>query len=227
MKVLVASPVKRSMRYKECVDSMLALSWPNGAQVDVVFFVDGDTESRWENQCKKLNDARVMALDGCYDALVTVDSDIIVQEDALQRMSAIEADVVYGLIVQRIEPYHWNATVKMRPTGEVVFLTEDPVAARAAWGKVLECEGHGQAISFVRRDALKRIMYRVPHPDRRASDWAFSFDCQKEGIKQVIDLGVVCGHIIRMPPIVKGGASATGVLWPDPEEESLHRLEDL
>lgn len=227
MKVLVASPVKRSMLYKESVDSVLALNWPDGIQVDVVFLVDGDKKSRWENQCRKLNQARRMALDGGYDALTTVDSDIIVPEDALQRLSAVGADVVYGLIVQRIPPYHWNATVKMRPTGEAVFLTEDKEAARAGWGKVIECEGHGQAISFVRRSVLEVISYQVPCPEKWAADWYFSFDCQRLGIKQVIDLGVVCGHIIQTPPIMAGNPNFKGILWPDPNEEKLHRMEPL
>jgi len=222
MKVLIAVPAKRDMLYQRARDSILDLRWSDGSQVDTIFLVDGDEDIRWANLCRKLNEARRIALDGGYDALLTVESDIIVPQDALEKLAAVEADVVYGLFVLRFPPYHWNVTPRIRPWGQVRFLSEDPEAARAAWGKVIPCEGHGQAIGLIRTRVLEAIEFRNPHPDLRAQDWYFSFDCQRLGFSQMAHLGVVCGHI---NPCKHGDY----VLWPAPWpiKDNMYRWEPL
>jgi len=216
MRVLVAVAALRDMLYQRARDSILGLRWSDGSQVDTIFLQDGDEDIRWANLCRKLNEARRMALDGGYDALVTVDSDIIVPHDALEKLTSVHAGVVYGLLVLRFPPYHWNVTPRMRPRGEVHFLTADAEAARAAWGKVIPCEGHGQAIGLIRKHVLETIEFRNPHPDLRAQDWYFSFDCQRLGFSQMAHLGVVCGHI-----------DGEVIYWPDPNYQRLYRMEDV
>ena len=195
MNVLVAVPACRPMLYRRSYESVLALRWPSGDQIDTVFLVDGDEASRWENLLRKLNRARDLGLAGGYDALLTVESDIIVPPDALEKLAAVDADVVYGLFVLRFPPYHWNVATKMRPGGEIHLVSQDREAAKAAWGQVLPCEGHGQGICLIRRHVLEAIEFRNPHPDLRAQDWYFSFDCQRLGFSQMAHLGVQCGHI--------------------------------
>jgi len=191
------------------------MRWNDGTQLDTVFLVDGDDESRWENLCRKLNDARRMALGGGYDALLTVESDIIVPPDALEKLAAVDADVVYGLFVLRFEPHHWNVATKMRPRGHVEFLTSNPAATQSAWGTVMDCEGHGQGICLIHRRVLEKIEFRNPKPDLHAQDWFFSFDCQRLGFRQMAHLGVVCGHID--PPLI---------YWPDALAPGLHVKEE-
>jgi len=215
MRTLVAVPAKRDMLHPRAVESVLNLKWDSEARVDTVFLVDGDDHGRWENLCRKLKWARTLALQGGYDALLTIESDIIVPEDALEKLAAVDADVVYGLFVLRFGDRHWNAAMEMRPQGYLKLLSSDKEAARAAWGKVIECEGHGQGICLIRRHVLDRIGFRNPKPKLYAQDWFFSFDCQEMGFKQMIHLGVVCGHI-----------EPTGeVFWPDPGGEFLYRME--
>ena len=215
MKVLVAVSAKRDMLYNRSVESILSLRWEDGHQIDTVFLTDGDDEGRWENLLRKLNQAREMALDGGYDALLTVESDIIVPPDALEKMASVNTDVVYGLFVLRFPPYHWNVATKMRPRGEIHLLSADPVAAREAWGKVIPCEGHGQGICLIRRDVLEEIEFRNPQPALRAQDWYFSFDCQRLGFAQMAHLGVVCGHI-----------HGDGILWPHEAAKALFAVYD-
>lgn len=214
MKVLVACPAHREMLFDRAMRSVLDLRWNDGRQIDIVFLVDGDGGSRWENLCRKLQRARQMALEGGYEVLVTIESDIIVPWDALEMMAAIEADVVYGLFVLRFPPYHWNVALEMRPQGHIELLSSDPPAARAAWAQVMECEGHGQGICFIHRHVLEQVEFRNPKPRLYAQDWFFSFDCQDLGFVQKIDLGLVCGHI-----------DGDRILWPDPDEEKLYRQE--
>ena len=225
MKVLVAVPAKRDMLYKRARDAVLDLCWDDGSQIDTVFLTDGDDEGRWENLLRKLNGARGMALCQGYDALLTVESDIIVPPDALEKMASVDTDVVYGLFVLRFPPYHWNVATRMRPLGEVEFLSQDQEAARAAWGSAIECEGHGQGICLMKRDVLQVIEFRNPKPELRAQDWFFSFDCQRLGFSQMAHLGVVCGHmeLATRPESTNWNA----IYWPDIDSPVLSRLETL
>ena len=210
MRVLVAVPAKRDMLWSRQVKSVLDLRWDDDRQIDTLFLVDGDKQIRWANLCRKLNDARDAALRGGYDALLTIESDILPPPDALEKLAAVDADVVYGLFVLRFAPYHWNATLAMRPQGYIELLSADREAAREAWGKVIECKGHGQGICLIHRHVLEAIEFRNPKPELYAQDWFFSFDCQDLGFVQKMHLGVACGHI-----------DGKRVLWPDPEEEEL------
>lgn len=216
MRVLVAVPAKRDMLYHRAVESILGLKWSDGRQIETLFLVDGDKQIRWTNLCRKLNDAREAALKGGYDALLTIESDIIPPPKALEMLAGVEADVAYGLFVLRFPPYHWNATLEMRPQGYIELLSVDREAAREAWGKVIECKGHGQGICLIKRHVLERIEFRNPKPELYAQDWFFSFDCQELGFVQKMHLGVVCGHIDG------NHIDGTRILWPDPVEEELY-----
>lgn len=218
MKVLIAVPAKRDMMNIVSRESVLTQRWDDGGQIDTIFLVDGDGKSRWENLCRKLQHARRMALAGGYDALLTVESDIILPDDALEKLWAVDAPVVYGLFALRAPPHHWNATVAMAE-GYLHLLTMNKQDARLAWGWVWPCEGHGQAVCLIRREVLEAIDFRNSRPETRAQDWEFSFDCQELGFKQMCHLGVVCGHIDHAD-------GCEVVYWPDPNREDLCRVEE-
>jgi len=215
MRTLVAVPAKRDMLFNRSVESVLGLRWNDGRQVDTLFVTDGDRRGRWENLCRKLNWARRVFLNGPWEALLTVESDIVAPPDALERMSAVDADVVYGLFVLRFGDRHWNAALEMRPQGHLKLLSGEPEKAREAWGKVIDCEGHGQGICLIRRHVMEAMEFRNPRPEFYAQDWFFSFDCQERGFVQKIDLGVVCGHIDW--PLI---------YWPNPDSETLYVVEE-
>lgn len=222
-RVLVVCPASRDALFGRSVQSILSLERKGDLQVDVLFLIGGDGGHRWDNLCRKLEEAHRIALGAKYDALVTVDSDVIVPKDAVERMLAADADVVYGLYVLRATIGHWNVALEMDPTrdlpsGHLRLLTDDLEAAREAWGHVVPCVGHGQAISLVRRRVLRRVAFRREASFHGAPDWWFSLDCQELGVTQVADLSVVCGHIDRDP---------LRVLWPDPEARNLTRVEGL
>src|SRR5512139_1629566 len=60
-----------------------------------------------DNITHKYNQARQMTLDGGYDALFTVEADMLIPPIALERLSRIEADVAYGLYVSRHGKHPW------------------------------------------------------------------------------------------------------------------------
>ena len=217
MRVLVAVPTKREMLYRRAFDSVMALDWDE--RLDALYLLGGDASPvYWTNQLVKLNQARDVMLANRYDALLTIDSDIIVPIDALRKLSEVEADVVYGTIVLRQVVWHpWNVNTKLDgETMKITFLTDDREAARAAWGKVIDSMGHGQAICFIRRHVLEAFPFRSDKPTHYAADWYLSIDCQQQGFTQKHHLGVICGHIDPDP---------MKIYWPDPKARNLYRVE--
>lgn len=161
-----------------------------------------------------------MMLNGRYDALLTIESDMIVPPDTLQRLVACESGVAYGLYVFRHTRHNWSAYISLaETTGRSI--SDDADEARAAWGTVKDVAGVGLGCTLIRRDVLEAIPFRLfeDAPDKTACDWAFAYDCQQVGITQRCDLGVVCGHQTYKPyPMI---------LWPDPNDPRLYRRESL
>uniref|UniRef100_A0A6M3M1V1 Uncharacterized protein n=1 Tax=viral metagenome TaxID=1070528 RepID=A0A6M3M1V1_9ZZZZ len=213
MNILVAVPAKRDMLFRRANDSVLQLDWYG--QLDVLYLLGGASDPlAWNVVLKKLNEARILALYGNYDALYVGAGDIIMPPDALQRLAAVDADVVYLLTVLGQTPGHpWNINTSLSE-GEMTFLSDNKEAARAAWGQVIDCAGHG--CGLIHRRVLEKLEFRTPLPMTYAQDWYLSIDCQREGFTQKADLGVVCGHISVNP---------LRIYWPDPNEETLYRTE--
>src|SRR5512139_3881504 len=159
-------------------------------------------------------------IDGGYDYLLTVESDMIIPPDTLTRLMALDAGVAYGLYVHRHTRHNWSAYTSLK-SKEGHSLSVDPDAARSAWGTVMDVAGVGLGCTLISKNTLKRIPFRLfsDAPDKTACDWAFAFDCAIQGISQRCDLGVVCGHQSYTPyPMI---------IWPDPNEPNLYRRESL
>jgi hypothetical protein len=81
--------------------AMDALEWGDH-EVLVAYYGDDDPKlSHPENLTRKHNRMRQDALDGDYDALFTVEADMIIPPDALTKLIAVDADVALGLYVSR------------------------------------------------------------------------------------------------------------------------------
>lgn len=215
-KILCYIPMapKRPKLYARTIQSAMNVIWD--AQIEYVFNrEDNPTELPYDNICKKYNQARSMFLAGNYDALWTVEADVIVPPLTLERLTRIEADVAYGLYVSRHGNHRWLAFTHI---GERIGISvsDDRINAEAAWGQVIETQGVGLGCTLIWRHVLEKIEFRHPSSET-ANDWFFSLDCQQLGFVQKHDLGVVCGHIVG-PPSPK-------ILWPDPEDRFLHRVE--
>jgi hypothetical protein len=225
--VLIAVPLHTGI-HRRTLDCLLQLQHSRVYQSNIVILRGGDehisdakTRIAW-----KYNQARDMLLQGNYDFLLTIEQDIVFEQDALARMLATMeehcADVGYGLYCLRQPPfYRWNVFPAMDPetfTGQ--SLSFFPEMARGAWGKVIECDGQGNGFTLIRRRVLERIRYRVEKRGavgaHSSQDTYFAFDCMDAGIKQVCDLSIICGHIDY-----QDGRFVT--LWPDINEQKMHR----
>jgi len=173
------------------------------------------TINGYDNVCEKYQWARRVALDGGYDALLTVEADMIVPEHTLARLSQVDADVAYGLYASRHGRTQWVCATELgKMTAQ--WLSQDHYRAKQAWGQVIESGGVGMGCTFIRRRVLEAIPFRR-EPGLLANDWYFALDVREAGYRQVHDLGVVCGHITGKP--------SPRIIWPDVTARNLVRVE--
>lgn len=241
MRVLVFVPVMRGRFYKVSLDSMLALEplEPKG-QVEYHFLIGGDTAKRhpFDNLTRKCQEARRLVLDAGYDALMSIETDVIVPPDALKSLVAVDTDVAYGLVVHGHGWPVWNAATKIDER-MAVPISMFPEKAKEAWGKVVEVDGVGSSCILIHRRVLEKINFRREHTPEfiRSCDWYFAKDCKAEGFAQKCDTRVICGHIqtdlrprILWPDIMCKGFYRSQVIGPfdkeaimDPEKSDWKR----
>lgn len=224
MRILVFCPLSPTppMLYGRTVQSIFRLEY--GGPLHYLFH-KGDNpytvEGRWgryANVTRNYNMARDVALRDGYDALLTVEADMVVPADALTKLEATGADVAYGLYIWRHGKREWSAYTDLHDrAGE--SLSRDPDAARAAWGQVVDVAGVGLGCTLIRRPVLEAMRFHFPDDALVCCDWMLALDCQARGFTQRAHLGVVCGHITTEP--------TPRVYWPDPEQGTLYRTEFL
>jgi len=234
MRVLVVTLVKKeppgqhwygAHLYGRSLVGAFRLEWDG--QLDYLFLVGGDQlyegeharSTAYLNIARKYEQARRHALAMGYDAILQVESDMIVPPDALKKLASVtDAGVVYGLYVWRHGSAQWSAYSEVKySTG--TSLSADPERARESWGKVIDVAGVGDGCTLIWRDTLERIERWTDEVGHVSCDWMMSLDCQELGITQKAHLGVVCGHLTEKP--------SPRILWPDPEQEKLYRIEFL
>lgn len=191
MKTLIYCPVHRLE--PETVDAILRIK--SEGSVDIVFGhgqFTGDDRADILNAYEK---GRWLALEGNYDAMLTVESDIIPPEDALLKLASCDRPVAYGAyIMRRGEPalnlrYHAPGQ-KQAEIGQ--SLTRYPDLVRSAGSQPILVSGVGLGCTLIRRYVLESISFRMGAHSH--CDWWLAVDCLRAGYEQVGHLGVLCGH---------------------------------
>lgn len=178
--------------------SIQALEWD--APLDVIMGREDYPQEThvYENICKKFSYARNLALDNGYDFLLTVEFDMIVPPDALRRLMAVDADVVYGLYTTRREQFRlrWLAFSFTSLRASIWWQNHPMKKLRKLWGHPVYSAGVGFGCTLIRRRVLEKVPFRC-HPQHEvANDWMFAVDVQEAGFQQKHHFGVVCGHIM-------------------------------
>jgi hypothetical protein len=177
-------------------------------------------EEKYENIAFKYNQAREMVLNGDYDALFTVESDMIIPPIALQRLTRIDTDVAYGLYVSRHGYHNWLCADYLTEK-TATFISDDLDYCRKAYGSVIESEGVGMGCTLIWRRVLEKVEFRYDakiQSDIRGQDWFFALDVDQALFEQKHDLGVVCGHI---------NIDNRQVYWPEPMFTGGYAIEYL
>ena len=206
----------------------------------VISYGDNPYINPYENVTYQHNKARQMVLDGEYDALLSIESDMIIPPDTIAGLIEADADIAYGLYVSRHKPYRWLTYKTMNLWGaESYSLDYTGEDARSIWGKIIDVAGVGMGCTLIKADVLRQLRFRLhdgshswiqdeyaddfrrmgmdPYQKRAGmvcDDYLLAMDAQHYGYTQRCNLSIICGHI-----------SDKGVYWPDIEAKTFYRLE--
>jgi hypothetical protein len=147
------------------------------------------------NVLAQYNHARTLCLSGPYDAMVTVEHDIILPPHALATLCDDGAAVVYGTYMLRHGMPVINALKyeNERNSGMSLSLYNGALA-QASKAERVEVSGVGFGCTLIRRQVLEAIPFRQDAAGN-APDMPFAHDCLRQGIQQVARFNVRCGHI--------------------------------
>lgn len=151
---------------------------------------------RMENVVAQYQKAWKMALAGGYDALLTVEHDMILPANAVQKLWDTDAPVVYGVYMLRhgIPTLSAWQYINNRALGMSLSLYPDEVRKGRQQGWLEVC-GVGWGCTLIRREVLERVAVRSTGASD-AGDMAFATDCVRGGIKQIARFDVPCEHIM-------------------------------
>jgi len=180
----------------ETLESVAALAWEGRFDHEVSWhnpYPAGDPR----NVTAQMERGRQMALEGGYDALLSVEHDMRVPPNALQRLWNLQAPVAYGVYLFRhgtpvLNVYERYPAPSVN-VGESLSL--HPAAlARALRRGVAEVSGVGFGCTLIRRPVLEAIAFRNRDGESNGADMTFAMDCLRAGFRQMADFGVACGH---------------------------------
>ena len=179
-------------------------------------------EDRFQAVTRKYQALQRAFLSGPWDCLLTVEQDMRIPTDTLQRLTRLVndgADIAYGLYVWRYREQHWwNAHPKIEEdAGGVPWfwsLTQYQSEARRLWGQPVQVAGLGLGCTLLTRHTMTKLGFRQGRSDH-CCDTTLALDACKEGLIQIADLGCVCGHKVE----------SGSVIYPDPTTETLYRID--
>jgi hypothetical protein len=179
-----------------------------------------------------------MVLDNGYDALLSIESDIIVPPDTIDKLLEAESDIAYGLYIWRHKPRRWSAYKTLNLWGGESYSYDQQGDVTSDWGNIVDVAGLGMGCTLIKPNVLRAMPFRIhdgepgwiadeygeqfetlgidpfrPHPNLVCDDWLLALDAQHYGFSQRANLGVVCGHIDN-----------DAVLWPDPIATGFYKV---
>ena len=202
----------------------------------------------YENVTYQHNKVRQLILENEYDALLSVEADMIIPPDTIGKLLDTNADIAYGLYVWRNKPRRWNVYTDLTLWGGTsVSLNHDGSDAREAWGKVMDVAGLGMGCTLIKRDVLKAMQFRIHdgRPDWIADEYKEDFDKLGKMMgmkinpyrphpKMVCDDWLLAmdaqhyGFVQRCDlNVICGHIGNDGIIWPDPNEKMLYRIEEI
>lgn len=215
-KLLICCPIADSLLLPT-MRRIIELDTAGWDRADIVFLqakADPGIDKR-DAIAAQYNEARDLVLKNGYDALLTVECDMLPPRNAIRRLRNCAADIAYGLYVLRRLPWEWNAYSVME--GMIAWpLSKVEERARTDWGEVVDVDGIGLGCTLIQRRVLEALRFRADgllHGDgeRSFNDWYLGQDARMAGFSQRCDTSVVCGHV---HPADEAGRDRPSIIWP-------------
>lgn len=147
------------------------------------------------NVLAQYQDARSRFLASDHDALLTVEHDMVLPPDAIQKLWDTDADIVYGVYMFRHGSIVLNAWEYIGGKNLGESLSLHPAKLEQARRKgVIRVSGCGFGCTLIRRHVLEAIEFRHDGTDQWSPDIPFAMDAQRAGYVSVARFDVPCGH---------------------------------
>ena len=194
MRLLVYTPAYAGGPLAECRGSVLGQRYDDRWE----WVVDDDDPfptPDHRNVLAKYQRARAKALAEGFDALVTVEHDMVLPVDALEKLSETAAPVVFGTYTLRHGSHVLNTWRYENRRNFGMSLSLYPhelrILRRAGVGRV---SGVGWGCTLIRRDVLERAPF-VDDGQCMAGDLPFASWCLAEDVLMLARFDVECGHV--------------------------------
>lgn len=210
MKLMVFIPAMPSYPHLHpaAIRSVDRLQWPEPFQLVVSRFDHPASQvgsERIRDYSEKYIWAQKLFLSGDWDAMLTVEYDMLLPADTLAKLASVDADIVYGLYCNRPSGRHtWMLRV-----GEDISPAKahyPPEYMRSVWGKVVPSDGLGMGCTLIHRRVLEAVTMR--YSEQLGNDYFLAKDARAAGFVQKTDCRVQVGHILEPGKAV----------WPHPEK---------
>lgn len=189
MKILVAVPTFETIA-PETFKSIYALH-TEGHSVSFDY-VKGYDCAKARNEIVKL------VLDGGYDYVLMVDSDVIIPEDTIDRFLDSPVDICYGLCPRKNTRDRKTTAYKIgSPDYTNAYSYDELYLSR------IEVKGSGAACAFIKADVFRKLKYpwfqyvSYENGTFLSEDLYFCTEAQKAGYIMWADTRIRCGHLTR------------------------------
>jgi GT2 family glycosyltransferase len=129
-------------------------------------------------------------LEGDYDALLFVDSDMVVPVDLLTKLIEADKDIVSALAFKRVPGYE-PCIFKECNEQDAKFYLDYPKG-------LVEIEGVGMACTLIKRKVFETVQepWFFPHKVL-GEDLSFCVRARQSGFKIYCDTELICGHVTQ------------------------------
>jgi glycosyltransferase involved in cell wall biosynthesis len=228
-KILIACPTYDGMSY--CLDEFLdAIRNLNYDNYDVLI-VDNSESEEYYNQLrglglnaikdyfstikdspmKRLVNSRNIILEhtikGDYDYLLTIDSDVILPKDAIERLLKHDKDIVSGVYYKISEQCGFrqeypllmtacdekgNPITTDEPNCQVRYFTNNEIKDKG----LIKADAIGLGCALISKEVIERFRFKHESSKDPTDDMFFSIEMKRLGYQIYADTGLICRHLI-------------------------------
>jgi FkbM family methyltransferase len=188
-KILIAIPTNRNIEavtFKSIYDLIV----PDGYEVTFQYF--------WGYQVDQVRNLIAhWTINGGYDYLFAVDSDISFYPDTLVRLLSHNKDLVCGVYIQRIPGTHTIEVMRRNPQGGITHVDWPDIKDQG----LVPIDGCGFGCSLIKAEVFKGLPYphffyqsAIDHANTISEDVYFCMKAKEAGFELWCDTDVICEH---------------------------------